>query len=59
MIWQPHITTSGEWYAAKVLQGIFGAPMESIAEITVSDVVKLHLTSGPHSFYPHNNSLTL
>lgn len=39
MIWQPHITTSGEWYAAKVLQGIFGAPMESIAEITVSDVV--------------------
>lgn len=41
MIWQPHITTSGEWYAAKVLQGIFGAPMESIAEITVSDVVSL------------------
>lgn len=48
MIWQPHITTSGEWYAAKVLQGIFGAPMESIAEITVSDVVS------PQPRAPHN-----
>jgi hypothetical protein len=39
MIWQPHIKTSGEWVAAKILQGIFGAPMESLAEVTVSDVV--------------------
>ncbi|KAI9150869.1 MFS-type transporter [Paramyrothecium foliicola] len=42
MIWQPHIRTNGEWIAAKILQGIFGAPMESLAEITVSDVFFTH-----------------
>ena len=39
MVWQPHIRTNGEWIAAKILQGTFGAPMESLAEITISDVV--------------------
>lgn len=39
MVWQPHVRSSGEWYAAKILQGIFGAPIESLAEVTVSDVV--------------------
>lgn len=39
MIWQPYIKKNGEWIAAKLLQGFFGAPMESLAEISVSDVV--------------------
>jgi MFS family permease len=42
MVWQPHIQTNGQWIAAKILQGFFGAPMESIAEITVSDVFFTH-----------------
>jgi hypothetical protein len=39
MLWQPHVRSNGEWIATKILQGIFGAPIESLAEITVSDVV--------------------
>ncbi|KAH7215276.1 major facilitator superfamily domain-containing protein [Fusarium oxysporum] len=38
MVWQPHVRSNGEWIATKILQGIFGAPIESLAEITVSDV---------------------
>lgn len=39
MVWQPHVRSNGEWIATKILQGIFGAPIESLAEITVSDIV--------------------
>lgn len=39
MIWQAHIKSNGEWIAAKILQGIFGAPIESIAEVTIAHVV--------------------
>ncbi|KAL4884614.1 putative MFS transporter [Aspergillus karnatakaensis] len=42
MVWQPHITSNGQWIAAKILQGFLGAPIESIAEITVSDVFFTH-----------------
>ncbi|KAL1878112.1 hypothetical protein VTK73DRAFT_8073 [Phialemonium thermophilum] len=42
MVWQPHVRSNGEWIATKILQGIFGAPMESLAEITVSDVFFTH-----------------
>ncbi|PLB53587.1 MFS general substrate transporter [Aspergillus steynii IBT 23096] len=42
MVWQPFITKNGEWIAAKLLQGLFGAPMESLAEISVSDVFFTH-----------------
>ncbi|KAF5963226.1 major facilitator superfamily transporter, putative substrate-H+ antiporter [Fusarium bulbicola] len=42
MVWQPHVKSNGEWIATKILQGIFGAPIESLAEITVSDVVFTH-----------------
>ncbi|RDW86610.1 uncharacterized protein DSM5745_03252 [Aspergillus mulundensis] len=42
MVWQPHIRSNGAWIAAKILQGFFGAPMESIAEVTVSDVFFTH-----------------
>jgi hypothetical protein len=41
MIWQPYVRSNGEWIATKILQGIFGAPIESLAEITVSDVVRV------------------
>ncbi|KAJ4125250.1 hypothetical protein NW754_013536 [Fusarium falciforme] len=42
MIWQPYVRSNGEWIATKILQGIFGAPIESLAEITVSDVFFTH-----------------
>ena len=40
MLWQPYTTSNGQWIAAKVLQGIFGAPIESLGEISISDVVR-------------------
>ncbi|KAF5231756.1 hypothetical protein FANTH_13278 [Fusarium anthophilum] len=42
MIWAPHATTNGQWIANKVLQGAFGAPIESLCEISVSDVYFAH-----------------
>jgi MFS family permease len=45
MVWQPHVRSNGEWIATKILQGVFGAPIESLAEITVSDVVRLYSPS--------------
>ncbi|KAF5983216.1 transporter HOL1 [Fusarium coicis] len=42
MIWAPHATTNGQWIANKVLQGTFGAPIESLCKISVSDVYFAH-----------------
>ena len=39
MIWAPHAKTNGQWIANKVIQGFFGAPIESLCEMSVSDVV--------------------
>lgn len=49
MVWQPHVRTNGEWIATKILQGFFGAPLESIAEVTVTDVVSNSLKSHRYS----------
>ena len=38
-IWAPRTKTSGQWIANKVLQGFFGAPIESLCEISVTDIV--------------------
>lgn len=42
MIWAPYTTTNGQWIANKVLQGLVGAPIESLCEISVSDIVSSH-----------------
>lgn len=39
MIWVPYTKTNGQWIASKLLQGFFGAPIESLCEISVTDVV--------------------
>ena len=39
MVWAPYTTSNGQWIANKVLQGLMGAPIESLCEISVSDVV--------------------
>ena len=45
MMWQPYTRSNGQWIATKILQGFFGAPMESLAEVSVSDVVRFKLDS--------------
>jgi hypothetical protein len=39
MIWAPYTTSNGQWIANKLLQGFFGAPIESLCEISISDLV--------------------
>ncbi|KAM5354916.1 hypothetical protein ACJ41O_001562 [Fusarium nematophilum] len=42
MLWAPHATSNGQWIANKVIQGLFGAPIESLCEISVADVYFTH-----------------
>jgi len=39
-IWAPYTKSNGQWIANKVLQGFFGAPIESLCEISVTDIVR-------------------
>lgn len=38
IIWSPHTKGKSSWIGGKILQGFFGAPIESLLEITVSDI---------------------
>lgn len=40
MLWAPYTKSNGQWIANKALQGFLGAPIESLCEISVSDVVR-------------------
>jgi hypothetical protein len=42
MIWVPHATSNGAWIGSKILQGFVGAPIESLCEISVTDVYFTH-----------------
>lgn len=41
MLWAPFTTNNGQWIANKTLQGFFGAPLESLCEISMTDIVSL------------------
>lgn len=41
-IWAPYTTSNSQWIANKVLQGFFGAPIESLCEISVTDIYFQH-----------------
>ena len=58
MIWVPYTTTNGQWIASKLLQGFFGAPVESLCEISVADIAcqlakKLSITHSNSSSISH------
>lgn len=42
MIWVPHATTNGQWIGSKILQGFVGAPIESLCEISITDIYFQH-----------------
>lgn len=50
MIWVPYTNTNGQWIASKLLQGFFGAPVESLCEISVTDVACLPVYA---AYYHH------
>lgn len=37
-LWAPNVTSSGQWLGSKIVQGFLGASVESLGEVTVSDV---------------------
>ena len=41
-IWAPHINSNGQWIASRIVQGFFTAPIESLCEITVTDIWFTH-----------------
>lgn len=41
-VWAPYSKSNGEWIGSKILQGFFGAPIESLCEITMSDIFFEH-----------------
>ncbi|EXJ91478.1 hypothetical protein A1O3_00026 [Capronia epimyces CBS 606.96] len=41
-VWAGYTKTNGQWIANKILQGFFGAPVESLCEISVTDVYFTH-----------------
>ncbi|KAI5240011.1 MFS general substrate transporter [Aureobasidium subglaciale] len=41
-LWAPHAKSEGEWLARCVIQGFFGAPVEGLPEISVTDIYFVH-----------------
>jgi MFS family permease len=41
-VWAAHTTTNGQWIASKIVQGFVGAPIESLCEISVTDIYFTH-----------------
>lgn len=41
-VWAPYTRSNGQWIANKILQGFFGAPIESLCEISVTDIYFQH-----------------
>jgi hypothetical protein len=50
-IWTPHCKTNAEWIGSKVLQGFLASPVESLCEITVSDISFQHQLARNMSIY--------
>lgn len=40
LVWMPYTKTNGQWIGSKILQGFFGAPVESLCEISLTDLVR-------------------
>ena len=41
-VWAAHTKTNGQWIASKIVQGLVGAPIESLCEISVTDIYFTH-----------------
>lgn len=42
MIWVPYTKSNGAWIGSKILQGFVGAPIESLCEISITDIYFTH-----------------
>ncbi|PSK33718.1 hypothetical protein C7M61_005182 [Candidozyma pseudohaemuli] len=41
-LWQPWITSNGEWIASKILAGLFTSPIEALPELSISELYFEH-----------------
>lgn len=41
-LWQPYVTSNGEWIASKILSGLFNSPIEALPELSISEVYFEH-----------------
>jgi MFS family permease len=42
VLWSAYSTSAGEWYAHRIILGIFAAPIESLPEVSVPDLFFAH-----------------
>ncbi|KAL2820698.1 hypothetical protein BJX63DRAFT_428017 [Aspergillus granulosus] len=42
VLWSAYVKSSGEWYANRILMGIFNAPVKTLVEILVTDLSFTH-----------------
>jgi MFS family permease len=50
-VWAPYTKINGQWIANKILQGFFGAPIESLCEISITDIYFTHERSQYMAIY--------
>lgn len=41
-VWTPHIRSDGAWYGMRIIAGLFFSPVESLAEVSISQIVFAH-----------------
>lgn len=41
-LWQPWVTSNGEWIASKILAGLFTSPIEALPELSISELYFEH-----------------
>jgi MFS family permease len=41
-VWAPYTKTNGQWIANKIVQGFVGSPIESLCEISITDIYFTH-----------------
>jgi hypothetical protein len=51
VLWSAYSTTAGEWYAHRIILGIFAAPIESLPEVSVPDLFFAHNRGGYMGIY--------
>jgi hypothetical protein len=40
-VWSPHVASNAQWIIKNILGGLFGAVLEALPEVTVTDLVRI------------------
>ncbi|KAK6199526.1 MFS general substrate transporter [Scheffersomyces amazonensis] len=50
-VWTSYVTSTGEWYANRLICGTFYGPIETLIEISIADIYQVHLRGGWIAWY--------